>query len=91
MLNDTNVYGCFLDAIKVFDRVNHSVPFEKLLSRNLPPALVSLLLLWYTNQKLCVTWGSCSPEKLSISNGGMYYNSIITPISLRILPEECNG
>ena len=37
LVNNSHVYGCLLDASKAFDHVNHSLLFEKLLNRNLPP------------------------------------------------------
>jgi len=35
--NDSNVFGCFLDTSKVFDRVSHLKLFSKLLEKDLPP------------------------------------------------------
>ena len=35
--NGSNVFGCFLDASKVFDRVSHLKLFSKLLEKDLPP------------------------------------------------------
>ncbi len=32
----SDVFGCFLDASKAFDRVNHAVLFKLLMDRNLP-------------------------------------------------------
>ena len=41
--NGSNVFGCFLDASKAFDRVSHLTLFSKLLEKNLPPTIIRLL------------------------------------------------
>ena len=39
----TKVYGCFLDASKVFDRVSHNTLFIILEKRDVPPILLHFL------------------------------------------------
>ena len=39
---DSHVYGCFLDANKAFDRVDHALLFEKHIQRNCLPDFFSL-------------------------------------------------
>ncbi len=52
----SNVYGCFLDASKAFDLVDHGILFKRLLERNLPLPIVRLLLVWYRDQRMQVRW-----------------------------------
>ena len=47
-----------VDASKAFDRVDHTLPFEKLLQRKLPPAVVWVLMV-HGAESLC------SAEKIS--------------------------
>ena len=63
------VYTCFLDASKAFDRVNHSILFEKLAKRGVPVYILRLLIFWYQHQNKCVKWGSLTSELFTVSNG----------------------
>ena len=44
--NGSSVLGCFLDASKAFDSVDHGILFKKLSDRGLPLAVVRFLLSW---------------------------------------------
>ena len=45
--NGSPVLGCFLDASKAFDLVDHDILFEALMKRGLPLAIIRFLLSWY--------------------------------------------
>ena len=85
--NDSSVYGCFLDASKAFDRVDHLLLFNKLLHRNLPPAVVRVLLAWYTDQKAGVRWNGSLSNKFSISNG-VRQGGVLSPILFTIYIDD---
>ena len=60
---------CFLDASKAFDRVKHSVLFDKLVQRGVPGYIVRILCYWYAHQTICVRWGSSISSSFRVSNG----------------------
>ena len=45
------VFGCFLDASKAFNMVNHAFLVSKLVDRGLPLPVVCFLLCWYCSQQ----------------------------------------
>ena len=61
--NDSQVYSCFLDASKAFDRVNHASLFAKFFQCNLSLVVARALLSWYSDQRLCVSWNKKLPDK----------------------------
>ena len=87
--SDSHVYGCFLDASKAFDRVDHALLFEKLLHRH-------LLLSWYISQQLKVRCSNTFSEPFNISNG-VRQGGVLSPILFTIYIDdlltalECNG
>ena len=62
-------FTCFLDASKVFDKINHYTLFRKLLDRKTPIMLVRILLFRYTKQTMCVKWGNCMFDYFYVCNG----------------------
>ena len=77
--NGSSVLGCFLDASKAFDSVDHGILFKKLSDRGLPLAVVRFLLSWYSSQECCVRWGLCFSRSFSVSNG-VRQGSVLSPL-----------
>ena len=85
--NGSTVHGCFLDASKAFDRVDHSLLFRKLLQRHLSPVVVRILLSWYMNQRATVLWNGSLSHKFSISNG-VRQGGVLSPILFTIYIDD---
>ena len=78
---NSNVYSCFLDASKAFDRVNHYVLFDKLLKRGVPLYVVRILLFWNTTQTMYVRWNNVISSSFGVSNG-VRQGGILSPYIL---------
>ncbi len=65
---NSNVYSCFLDASKAFDRMNHYVLFDKLLKHGVPLYAVRILIVWYTSQTM-LRWNNVLSSGFGVSNG----------------------
>ena len=91
----SKVLGCFLDAIKAFDRVDHGLLFQKLEERGLPPVILNFLLSWYRSQKMRIQWNNvCFSGSFTVANGvrqggvlspflfAVYLDSLLCELSL---------
>ena len=67
--NGSEVYVCALDMSKAFDRVKHSVLFQKLLDRDLPDIYVRLLIYMYREQIARVRWNKHESKEFALNNG----------------------
>lgn len=77
--NNNIVFCCFLDATKAFDRVNYCKLFRLLLSRNLPPHIIRLLMNIYVNNNVCVSWCNVKSDTFRALNG-VKQGAILSPV-----------
>ena len=84
MNHGSKVFGCFLDASKAFDRVDHGLLFQKLQSRGLPSPILRFLISWYRMQRLQVQWNqNYFSDSFSVSNG-VRQGSVLSPVLFAI-------
>ena len=81
------VLGCFLDASKAFDLVDHGKLFSKLLQRGLPYPIVRFLVNWYSSQRLKVRWGNSLSDPIGVSNG-VRQGSVLSPILFSVYLDD---
>ena len=66
---NSRVSVCFLDASKAFDRINHTILFDKLVKCGICGYLLRIIVFWYETQTMCVKCGNNISSSFSVSNG----------------------
>ena len=67
--------------------------FRKLLERGIPKSIISILIFWYSNQNLCVSWGGGLSRTFYMTNGirkGSYLSPYIFNVYVEALNEMLN-
>ena len=74
-----DVYICFIDYQKAFDRVNHDKLVELMEKAGIPELERRLIINLYWNQKAAVRWDSDITRNVNI-NRGVRQGCILSPI-----------
>ena len=83
MNRDTNVFFCYVDATKAFDRVHIGIMFKLLLSRKIPAIIIRLLFDIYTRQQVFTKWQNVISNPFSVRQG-----AILSPLLFSIYKDE---
>ena len=67
MQSVTFIAACLLDASKAFDKIHFGKLFKTLISKNLPPLIIRLILSSYISQETRVSWGIHMSSYFSVS------------------------
>ena len=86
-INNMKVYALFADLSKAFERVDHFKLGNLLLSRNVPPDLVHLIMVYLRNQKARVRWNGSSGD-YSYVNWGVRQGGIISPLLFKLYVDD---
>ena len=69
----------FLDATKAFDRINYCKLFRLLLKRDFPACILQVLLCFYTNNFVRVSWCGLFSEYFLAMNG-VKQGGVLSPV-----------
>ena len=87
---NSNVYSCFLDASKAFDRVNHSKLFDTLAKRGVPLYIIRIMRFWYTSQTMYVRWNNVMSSGFKVTNG-VRQGGILSPYLFCVYADELSS
>jgi len=82
--NGSTVNMCTLDLSKAFDRTNHYAHFIKLMQRNLPVQLLTLIEFWFSVSVACVNWKGHFSAFYSLTTG-VRQGGVLSPFYLLVL------
>ena len=85
--NQSQVYACFIDATKAFDRLRHDKLFELLLKRKIPAIALRALLDLYQRQMLRTVWKGHYSRLFSATNG-IRQGGVISPVLFCVYIDE---
>ena len=83
----SDVYSCYVDATKAFDRVRYDKLFNLLIERGLPPVVIRALLDLYERQQLRTRWKGHTSNIFNTTNG-IRQGGVISPILFCIYIDE---
>ena len=75
----SNVYCCFIDASKAFDRLRHDMLFELLIQRDVNPFMIKVLMDSYERQTVQTSWLGTKSDKFKCTNG-VRQGGILSPL-----------
>ena len=76
--NNSNVNLCSIDLCKAFDKVNYYALFLKLIDRNVPRKIISILKCWYAKVFTTVKWKESISYKVKLT-AGVRQGGILSP------------
>lgn len=90
----TDVYACFLDLSRAFDRVDYHLLWDKLHRAGVPSQCINLLRAWYQSQPNVVRWRDALSEEFNLQCGvrqGGLTSPILFNLYINALIEELRG
>ena len=82
-----NIYFCFIDYVKVFDRVDHNTLWKILQEMGIPDHLTGLLRNLYASQEATVRTGHGTTDWFQIGNGVVHQGCLLSPCLVNLHAE----
>ena len=77
----------FLDASKAFDRLKHSILFQKLIDRKVPGYITRIMIYWYASQTMYVRWSGILSHGFHVTNG-VRQGGILSPYLFNVYMDD---